>query len=59
MYRNSAFQEKANVVRAIDYENVSSFEEPYVSYIADLWEDGGIQEAYDRRREYQLTDSAK
>lgn len=52
-------QDKANVVRAIDYENVTSFEEPYVSYIEDLWSDSGIQECYDRRREYQLTDSAK
>lgn len=52
-------QDKANVVRAIDYENVTSFEEPYVSYIQDLWEDSGIQQCYDRRREYQLTDSAK
>ena len=25
--------DKANVVRAVDYENVTSFEEPYVSYI--------------------------
>lgn len=31
----------------------------YRSYIADLWNDPGIQEAYERRREYQLTDSAK
>lgn len=53
------FQEKADVVRAVDYESVSSFEEPYVSYISDLWDDQGIQEAYERRREYQLTDSAK
>jgi len=58
-YGNNSSEEKANVVRAIDYENVSSFEEPYVSYISDLWEDQGIQEAYDRRREFQLTDSAK
>lgn len=50
---------QADVVKAVDYENVSSFEEPYVSYIKDLWEDTGIQECYDRRREYQLTDSAK
>ncbi|VDK51445.1 unnamed protein product [Anisakis simplex] len=56
---SSDLQDKANVVRAIDYENVTSFEEPYVSYIKDLWEDSGIQECYDRRREYQLTDSAK
>ncbi|TKR94060.1 hypothetical protein L596_008403 [Steinernema carpocapsae] len=56
---SSDLQDKANVVRAIDYENVTSFEEPYVSYIKDLWEDSGVQECYDRRREYQLTDSAK
>uniref|UniRef100_A0A0K0F8J0 Guanine nucleotide-binding protein subunit alpha n=3 Tax=Strongyloides TaxID=6247 RepID=A0A0K0F8J0_STRVS len=58
-YGNEDSEDKANVVRAIDYENVTSFEEPYVSYIKDLWEDSGIQEAYDRRREYQLTDSTK
>ncbi|VDM57043.1 unnamed protein product [Angiostrongylus costaricensis] len=52
-------QEKAAVVRAVDFESVTSFEEPYVSYIKELWEDRGIQECYDRRREYQLTDSAK
>ena len=37
-------------MRAIDYESVTSFEEPYVSYIKDLWDDNGIQECYDRRR---------
>ncbi|KAH7721960.1 guanine nucleotide-binding protein G(q) subunit alpha-like isoform X3 [Aphelenchoides avenae] len=45
-YGNPSSEDKANVVRAIDYENVTSFEEPYVSYIADLWDDPGIQEAY-------------
>uniref|UniRef100_A0A1I8ERK2 Guanine nucleotide-binding protein subunit alpha n=1 Tax=Wuchereria bancrofti TaxID=6293 RepID=A0A1I8ERK2_WUCBA len=50
--QSSDLQDKANVVRAIDYENVTSFEEPYVSYIEDLWSDSGIQECYDRRREY-------
>ena len=34
-------------------------ETPYVDAIKDLWGDPGIQECYDRRREYQLTDSAK
>ncbi|KAH7699764.1 GTP-binding protein alpha subunitgna isoform 2 [Aphelenchoides avenae] len=58
-FAEEASQEKAQVIQAIDYEHVTSLEEPFVSYIADLWEDSGIQEAYDRRREYQLTDSAK
>ena len=52
-------QEKAELVRSIDYETVTTFEPPYVEAIKDLWCDPGIQECYDRRREYQLTDSAK
>jgi len=58
-YEDPASEEKASVIRAVDYENISSFEEPYVSYVTDLWHDLGVQEAYDRRREYQLTDSTK
>jgi guanine nucleotide-binding protein G(q) subunit alpha len=37
---------------------VTTFEAPYSDAIVDLWKDTGIQEAYNRRREYQLTDSA-
>jgi len=46
-------------VREVDYETVSTFDAPYVEAIQSLWADPGIQECYDRRREYQLTDSAK
>ena len=53
------FQDKAELVRSIDFETVTTFESPYVEAIKDLWADAGIQECYDRRREYQLTDSAK
>jgi hypothetical protein len=53
------FQEKAELIRSVDYETVTTFESPYVEAIKDLWADGGIAECYDRRREYQLTDSAK
>ncbi|KAH9368426.1 hypothetical protein HPB48_012644 [Haemaphysalis longicornis] len=52
-------QEHANLVMSVDYETVTTFERPYVEAIKHLWADGGIQECYDRRREYQLTDSAK
>lgn len=52
-------QEKAELIRSIDYETVTTFENPYVDAIKKLWSDAGIQECYDRRREYQLTDSAK
>ncbi|XP_055921578.1 G protein alpha q subunit isoform X2 [Eupeodes corollae] len=51
--------EGAELISGIDYETVATFEDPYVSAIRNLWADAGIQECYDRRREYQLTDSAK
>ena len=34
-------------------------EEAHVVAIRALWADPGVQECFDRRREYQLTDSAK
>jgi len=58
-YEDGSCTEKAELVRSIDYETVTQFESPYVEAIKDLWGDPGIQECYDRRREYQLTDSAK
>lgn len=53
------FQKNALVVRDVDVEKVASFDQPYISAIKMLWADPGIQEAYDRRREYQLSDSTK
>ncbi|XP_049820225.1 guanine nucleotide-binding protein G(q) subunit alpha isoform X3 [Aethina tumida] len=58
-YCASSSPEKAELIKSIDYETVTTFESPYVDAIKDLWNDDGIQECYDRRREYQLTDSAK
>ncbi|XP_047984273.1 G protein alpha q subunit-like [Leguminivora glycinivorella] len=58
-YGDPSMAEKAELVSSIDFESVTSFESPYVEAIKDLWNDSGIQECYDRRREYQLTDSAK
>ena len=55
----SLFQENANLIRQIDHETVTTFEQQFVEAIKALWADMGIQECYDRRREYQLTDSAK
>lgn len=55
----SPLQEKAEQVKAVDYETVTTFEPHYVEAIKALWADAGIQECYDRRREYQLTDSAR
>uniref|UniRef100_A0ABI8ARC0 Guanine nucleotide-binding protein subunit alpha n=1 Tax=Felis catus TaxID=9685 RepID=A0ABI8ARC0_FELCA len=54
-------QNKANalLIREVDVEKVTTFEHRYVHAIKTLWDDPGIQECYDRRREYQLSDSAK
>ncbi|XP_038853460.1 guanine nucleotide-binding protein G(q) subunit alpha isoform X1 [Salvelinus namaycush] len=52
-------QGNANVVREVDVEKVSTLANPYIDAIKCLWNDPGIQEAYDRRREYQLSDSTK
>lgn len=51
--------DKGERIRLVDHETVATFVEPDVSYIKDLWADTGIQRCYDRRNEYQLTDSAK
>ncbi|KAG6444206.1 hypothetical protein O3G_MSEX003240 [Manduca sexta] len=58
-YGNPSNVEKAELISSIDFESVTTFESPYVEAIKALWADSGIQECYDRRREYQLTDSAK
>lgn len=49
----------AMLVKEVDIEKINGFGEPYIAAIKTLWADPGIQEAYDRRREYQLSDSTK
>lgn len=58
-YKDPSNTENAQLVSSVDYEAVTTFEKPFVQAIQKLWADPGIQECYDRRREYQLTDSAK
>lgn len=58
-YKDPQNEENANLIRQIDHETVTTFEQQFVDAIKSLWADMGIQECYDRRREYQLTDSAK
>ena len=52
-------QERATYIRSIDPKNVTTFEKDYYEATKNLWADAGMQECYDRRREYQLSDSAK
>ena len=52
------FQENARLVLSVDHESVTKLEDQYTKAISALWEDKGILQAYDRRREFQLSDSA-
>ncbi|CAF0947990.1 unnamed protein product [Adineta steineri] len=52
-------QKLAALVRSVDYKTVTILEPQYVEVIKSLWNDPGIKECYDRRREYQLIGSAK
>ncbi|XP_060693977.1 guanine nucleotide-binding protein subunit alpha-14 isoform X1 [Hemiscyllium ocellatum] len=58
-YKNEQNMDNANMVREVEVDKVVTFEQKYVEAIKKLWSDPGIQECYDRRREYQLSDSAK
>ncbi|KAF7666470.1 hypothetical protein LDENG_00106620 [Lucifuga dentata] len=49
----------ASMVSEVIVENVTTFTNPYVDALKSLWSDSGILECYSRKREYQLSDSAK
>lgn len=52
-------QANAALIAAVEVEKVTKLTGLYVEAIRSLWSDPGIQECYLRRREYQLSDSAK
>ncbi|XP_067425336.1 guanine nucleotide-binding protein subunit alpha-14 isoform X1 [Emydura macquarii macquarii] len=52
-------KENAQTIREVEVDKVTALERKQVEAIKNLWADPGIQECYDRRREYQLSDSAK
>nr|XP_020458096.1 guanine nucleotide-binding protein subunit alpha-14-like [Monopterus albus] len=52
-------QSNANSVLEVEVDKVEDLDQSLAMAISSLWKDGGIQECYDRRREYQLSDSTK
>ncbi|KAG3287083.1 guanine nucleotide-binding protein subunit alpha-14 [Marmota monax] len=52
-------KENAQIIKEVEVDKVSVLCRDQVEAIKQLWQDPGIQECYDRRREYQLSDSAK
>ncbi|XP_023682142.1 guanine nucleotide-binding protein subunit alpha-14-like [Paramormyrops kingsleyae] len=49
----------ADIVEQVDVDLVTTLVQRHAKAISQLWSDKGIQECYKRRREYQLSDSAK
>ncbi|XP_050768534.1 guanine nucleotide-binding protein subunit alpha-14 [Gymnogyps californianus] len=58
-YTSKENEESAQMIKEVEVDKVTVLERKQVEAIKKLWEDPGIQECYDRRREYQLSDSAK
>ncbi|CAM4673200.1 guanine nucleotide-binding protein subunit alpha-14 isoform X1 [Lepidochelys kempii] len=58
-YTSEQNKENAQLIREVEVDRVTALERKQVEAIKKLWADPGIQECYDRRREYQLSDSAK
>ncbi|XP_065841713.1 guanine nucleotide-binding protein G(q) subunit alpha-like [Oscarella lobularis] len=58
-YKNPANKDNAELVKTVDRENVETIKGDQLKALKSLWGDEGIRECYDRRREFQLSDSAK
>ncbi|XP_056629133.1 guanine nucleotide-binding protein subunit alpha-14 [Triplophysa dalaica] len=58
-YANAENKGHGDMVNEMEIDKIMRLDDSQVSAIRSLWSDAGIQECYDRRREYQLTDSAK
>ncbi|XP_059690426.1 guanine nucleotide-binding protein subunit alpha-14 [Gavia stellata] len=58
-YTSKENEESAQMIKEVEVDKMTVLERKQVEAIKKLWEDPGIQECYDRRREYQLSDSAK
>ncbi|XP_075899914.1 guanine nucleotide-binding protein G(q) subunit alpha-like isoform X2 [Nelusetta ayraudi] len=58
-YKYENNKANAAMVSEVEVEKVKTLTKPYADAIKSLWSDLGIQECYTRKREYQLSDSAK
>ncbi|XP_072243941.1 guanine nucleotide-binding protein subunit alpha-14-like [Leuresthes tenuis] len=58
-YSDAQNQSHADSVLEVEVDKVEDFDKSLAEAIGNLWKDAGIQACYDRRREYQLSDSTK
>ena len=53
------FQEQASSVMEVNEEEIAELSDHHYEALKILWADEGVQKCYDRRREFQISDSAK
>ncbi|XP_034547804.1 LOW QUALITY PROTEIN: guanine nucleotide-binding protein subunit alpha-14-like [Notolabrus celidotus] len=58
-FTESSNQSHANSVLEVEVDKVEDMDQSLAAAVRSLWNDPGIQECYNRRREYQLSDSTK
>ncbi|KAJ8005977.1 hypothetical protein DPEC_G00123490 [Dallia pectoralis] len=58
-YSKAQNKDFARLMCDVEVEMVTDLETSHANAIKSLWRDSGIQECYQRRREYQLSDSTK
>uniref|UniRef100_A0A3P9KFR2 Guanine nucleotide-binding protein subunit alpha n=1 Tax=Oryzias latipes TaxID=8090 RepID=A0A3P9KFR2_ORYLA len=58
-YKYEHNEANASMLREVDVERVTTLTNPQAAALKSLWSDPGIQECHARKREYQLSDSAK
>ncbi|KAM6954722.1 guanine nucleotide-binding protein subunit alpha-14-like [Aplochiton taeniatus] len=58
-FSDSKNQSSASLILEAEVDQVADMDQAQSEALKSLWKDAGVQECYERRREYQLSDSAK
>eukprot|EP00118_Oscarella_pearsei_P003331 m.13925 g.13925 ORF g.13925 m.13925 type:complete len:354 (+) comp25312_c0_seq1:120-1181(+) len=58
-YENPDNEENGTTIKGVDLSNIEAIPGSHLNTLKALWKDNGIQQCYERRREFQLSDSAK
>ncbi|CAG2170683.1 unnamed protein product, partial [Oppiella nova] len=58
-YTSSVCQQYSQLILDTDFDSGFHLDNDFVKAIKELWTDPGVQECYNRRNEYQLSDSTK
>ncbi|KAF5403512.1 Guanine nucleotide-binding protein G [Paragonimus heterotremus] len=59
IYSDARNLQNAEIISDVDMENTITLDADMVTAICQLWADPGMKECFERRREFQLTDSSK